>query len=296
MTRAIWSGSISFGLVNVPVKLYSAVRKKNVRFHQLDEKTGARVRNKRVSEKSGREVPYEQIVKAYEVAKGNFVPVTDEDFEAMAPEDTRTIEIEDFVALDEIDPMYFESTYWLAAEKNKGARKAYALLTKAMGKSGRVAIGRFVMRGKQHLATLRAVDGTIALHGMLFPDEIVDPADLGGTEVDASVGSRELEAAGKLIDSLTSKWEPDRYHDTYRERVLELIEKKASGEEIVVPEPTEKRADVVDLMAALEASIESGRRTRASGARKTPATRPAKRPAKKATRAKKASTAKRRSA
>ncbi len=296
MPRAIWSGSISFGLVNVPVKLYSAVRKKNVRFHQLDEKTGARVRNKRVSEKSGREVPYEQIVKAYEVAKGNFVPVTDEDFEAMAPEDTRTIEIEDFVALDEIDPMYFESTYWLAAEKNKGARKAYALLTKAMGKSGRVAIGRFVMRGKQHLATLRAVDGTIALHGMLFPDEIVDPADLGGTEVDASVGSRELEAAGKLIDSLTSKWEPDRYHDTYRERVLELIEKKASGEEIVVPEPTEKRADVVDLMAALEASIESGRRTRASGARKTPATRPAKRPAKKATRAKKASTAKRRSA
>ena len=296
MPRAIWSGSISFGLVNVPVKLYSAVRKKNVRFHQLDEKTGARVRNKRVSEKSGREVPYEQIVKAYEVAKGNFVPVTDEDFEAMAPEDTRTIEIEDFVALDEIDPMYFESTYWLAAEKNKGARKAYALLTKAMGKSGRVAIGRFVMRGKQHLATLRAVDGTIALHGMLFPDEIVDPADLGGTEVDASVGSRELEAAGKLIDSLTSKWEPDRYHDTYRERVLELIEKKASGEEIVVPEPTEKRADVVDLMAALEASIESGRRTRASGARKTPATRQAKRPAKKATRAKKASTAKRRSA
>ncbi len=296
MPRAIWSGSISFGLVNVPVKLYSAVRKKNVRFHQLDEKTGARVRNKRVSEKSGREVPYEQIVKAYEVAKGNFVPVTDEDFEAMAPEDTRTIEIEDFVALDEIDPMYFESTYWLAAEKNKGARKAYALLTKAMGKSGRVAIGRFVMRGKQHLATLRAVDGTIALHGMLFPDEIVDPADLGGTEVDAGVGSRELEAAGKLIDSLTSKWEPDRYHDTYRERVLELIEKKASGEEIVVPEPTEKRADVVDLMAALEASIESGRRTRASGARKTPATRPAKRPAKKATRAKKASTAKRRSA
>ena len=291
MPRAIWSGSISFGLVNVPVKLYSAVKKKTVHFNQLDESTGARVRNKRVSEESGREVPYERIVKAYEVSKGKYVPVTDEEFEAMAPEDSRTIDIEDFVALEEIDPIYFESTYWLAAEKSKGARKAYALLTKAMAKSERVALGRFVMRGKQHLAALRAVDGTLALHGMLFPDEIVDASSTPGADVDESVPARELEIAGKLIDSLTRKFDPKRYHDTYRERMLDLIQQKAKGQEIVAPEPPKERAEVLDLMAALEASIKEGRRT---PARKRPAAKK-KAPAKKKAAPKKAA-AKRKSA
>jgi DNA end-binding protein Ku len=279
MARAIWSGSVSFGLVNVPVKLYSAVRKKDVHFHQLDEKSGARVRNKRVSEDPGREVPYEKIVKGYEVSKGHYVVVTPDDLEAMAPEDTRVIDIEDFVELAEVDPMFFDATYWLAVD-GKGASKSYALLVKAMDKAGKVGIGRFTMRGKQHLAAIRPIDGALALHTVRFADEIVDRKDIEGTSTRATVTDRELKAAGQLIDSLTSEWKPAQYHDTYREQVEDLVARKAKGDEIVAePKAEEDSPKVLDLMAALEASIAD--RKKSGGGRKKAASRKKAAPSKR---------------
>ena len=256
MPRAIWSGSISFGLVNVPVKLYSAVKHRNVQFHQLEAKSGARVRNKRVSEKTGREVDYDDVVKGYELDKGGYVTIEPEELEAMAPENSHTIDVEEFVDLAAIDPMYFEKPYWVAVDGGKGPEKAYRLLVNAMEESDRIAIARFVMREKQYLCALRPVGNTIALHTMAYPDELVDRSKLKGTEVKASVSPKELKMALQFIDSLTVEWEPKRYHDTYREQVLDLVKRKAAGEEIVMPEPVEREAEVVDLMAALEASIE----------------------------------------
>ncbi len=266
MARAVWSGSISFGLVNVPVKLYAAVRHKDVHFHQLDEKSGARIRNRRVSEETGREVPLERIVKGYEVSKGTYVPVTDEDLEAVEPEHTRTIDVEDFVALDEVDPMHFDATYWVTPD-GKRASKAYALLRDAMDRTDRVAIGRFVMRTKEHLVLLRAVGGSLALHTMLYPDEIVAASDIDGLPVRSKPDSREVKMAEQLIDSLTVKWDPKRYHDVYRERLLDVIERKAKGEEIVTEPQAEPAAEVVDLMAALEASIEASKKRGKRGSR-----------------------------
>jgi DNA end-binding protein Ku len=256
MARAIWSGSISLGLVNVPVKLHSAVKHKDVHFHQLKEGTGDRIRYKKVSEKSGREVETEDIVKGYEVSKGNYVPVTLEDFEAAEPERTHTIEVEDFVALDEVDPMHFVNTYWIAPQDTKGASKAYALLRDAMDKKGSVAIARFVLRTKEHLVLVRPVNGALALHTMLFPDEIVPASEVDGLPVRVKPDPREVKMAEQLIDSLTVKWNPKKYRDTYRDKLLDVIKRKAKGEEIVT-EPREKKADVVDLMAALEASIQA---------------------------------------
>jgi len=265
VARATWSGSISFGLVNVPVKLYSAVRKKDVHFHQLDEKSGARIRNRRVSETSGREVPSERIVKGYELNKGTYVPVTDEELEAVEPERTHTIDVEDFVSLHDVDPLQYVSTYWVAPDGAKGAPKAYALLRDAMDRTDRVAIGRFVMRTKEHLVMLRPVDNTLVLHTMLYPDEIVASSDVDGLPVRVKTDARELKMASQLIESLTVEWDPKRYKDTYRERLLDVIKRKAKGEEIVTEPVHEHAAEVVDLMAALEASIEGskkrGRRT-----------------------------------
>src|SRR4051812_28662168 len=254
MPRAIWTGSISLGLVNVPVKLHSAVQHKDVHFHQLQEATGSRIRYKKVSEKSGREVDTEDIVKGYEVSKGNYVTVTDEDFEAAEPDRTHTIEVDDFVAIDEVDPIHFVNTYWIAPEDSKGSSKAYALLRDAMNKKGRVAVARFVLRTKEHLVLIRPVNGALALHTMLFPDEVIAVNDVDGLPVRAKPEPREVKMAEQLIDSLTVKWNPKKYRDTYRDKLLDVIKRKAKGEEIVT-EPHEKRADVVDLMEALEASI-----------------------------------------
>ncbi|MEY2432691.1 MAG: end-binding protein Ku [Acidimicrobiaceae bacterium] len=256
MARAIWSGSISLGLVNVPVKLHSAVKRKDVHFNQLQESTGARIRYKKVSESSGREVTSDSIVKGYEISKGNYVPVTDEDFEAAEPERTHTIDVEDFIALEEVDPMHYANTYWIAPQDTKGASKAYVLLRDAMDKKGRVAIGRFVLRTKEHLVLIRPVNGALALHTMLFPDEIITANEVDGLPVRVKADPREVRMAEQLIDSLTVKWDPKRYRDTYREKLLDVIKRKAKGEEIVT-ESREERADVVDLMAALEASIEA---------------------------------------
>jgi DNA end-binding protein Ku len=251
--RPIWSGAISFGLVNVPVKLYSATSSKDVRFHQLDGKSKSRIKQKRVSVATGEEVPYEDIVKAYEIAPDNYVTIAPEELDALDPKATKTIDIEDFVDLDQIDPVYYERPYYLVPDK--GGQKAYALLRNAMRETNKVGIARVVLRTKQYLAAIRPKDDALVMETMLFADEVnpLDELDLPGPDVD--VTEREEKMARSLIDSLTTDFEPEKYHDEYRERVLALIEQKASGQEIVVEEAADEAPRVVDLMAALEASL-----------------------------------------
>jgi DNA end-binding protein Ku len=255
--RAIWTGSVTFGLVNVPVKLYTATQQKDLRFHQFERDTGKRVHNKRVAEGTDEEVAYDDIVKGYEVHKGEFVIVTPDELEAVAPGRSSTIDIEDFVELADVDPMYFERTYYVGPA-NDAAARTYRLLVDAMADTGKAAIGRFVMRTKEYLAALRADDGVLVLETLFFADEIRDAHDVVGTVKRAKVGDREQRIARQLIDSMATEWDPTRYTDTYRERVLDLIERKASGEEIVVTEP-EEHAPVLDLMAALEQSLDAAR-------------------------------------
>jgi DNA end-binding protein Ku len=268
MPRAIWNGTISFGLVSVPVKLFSATQDKSIHFHEFEAGTGERIRHKRVAQDSGDEVAYDDIVKGYEVRKGDYVMVTPEELEAVEPGRSRSIEIEDFVDLDEIDPIYFQTTYYLAPA-NDEASKPFALLRSAMEDANRVGIARFVMRSKQYLAAVRATEDLLLLETMYFADEVRDIADLDsvGATVSASrVGKREKAAAAQLIDSLSSAWEPERYQDTYRERVLDLVKAKAKGEDIVT-EKEEPQADVIDLMAALEASVRDARQQRSGGSK-----------------------------
>src|SRR5436309_1015365 len=264
MPRAIWSGSVSFGLVNVPVKLYPAVHHQSLAFHQFQEGTNARVRNKRVSEKTGREVAYDDIVKGYEVEKGHYVMVDPDELAEFAPRATRTIDIEDFVALDDIDPIYYEATYYLAPDKSEGARKAYTLLREAMEDEGKVAIGRLVMRTKQYLAAIRPYGDALALSTMLFHDEVVPVSEIDDIPTGRSkpkVAPAEVKMARRIIESMASEWDPDRYEDTYRIEVLDYLKKKAAGEEIVVEEEPEHEAEVVDLMAALEASLAAAKKS-----------------------------------
>jgi DNA end-binding protein Ku len=260
MPRAIWSGAISFGLVNIPVKLYSAVSKKTVRFHQIDAESGGRVRQKRVGP-DGEEIPYEQIVKGYEIGPDRYVTISPEELEALEPQKTRTIDIEDFVDLEQIDPIYYDHPYYLAPDT--GAAKAYRLLVDAMEDSGKVAVARVVLRSKEHLVAIRPRDGALAMETMLFADEVISPESLeelaaGDGEIQTS--DRELAMANQLIDSLASDFEPEKYRDEYRERVLDLIERKAQGETIVIEEPEAEPEKVPDLMAALEASIASAKK------------------------------------
>jgi DNA end-binding protein Ku len=279
MPRAIWSGSISFGLVNVPVKVYSAVKQQDLHFNQFEDETNARIRYKKVSEKTGREVAPEKIVKGYELSKGHYVMIDPEELEEFEPRATRIIDIEDFVALDEIDPIYFEHTYYLAPDGGEGAERAYALLLAAMEDKGKVGIGRVVMRTKQYLAALRPFDGALAMSTMLFHDEIVPVTEIEALPVSKKgVSLKEIKMAGQIIDSLSTEWDPKRYADTYRERVLEFIEKKAKGEEVVVEEAEPEEPKVVDLMAALEASLAAARegsgkrRSSRSGSKSKPST------------------------
>ncbi|MEA2717281.1 MAG: end-binding protein Ku, partial [Actinomycetota bacterium] len=253
VARSMWSGAISFGLVNVPVKLYSAVSPKDVRFHQIDAKSKARVKQKRVSAATGEEVPYEDIVKGYELGPDTYVMISPEELNALDPKATRSIDIEDFVDLDQIDPIYYDHPYYLAPDK--GGAKAYVLLRRAMQETNKVGIARVVLRTKQYLAAIRPLGRSLVLETMLYPDEVnpVDDLDVPGDEIE--VTEREEKMARQLIDSLTTDFDPDKYKDDYRERVLELIEQKAAGQEIVVEETTEDAPKVVDLMAALEASL-----------------------------------------
>ena len=254
MPRSIWSGAISFGLVNVPIKLYSAVSRKTVRFHQLNGKTGARIQQKRVDPTSGDEVAYEDIVKGYELTRDSYVVVTPDELEALDPERTRTIDIEDFVDQAEIDPVYYDHPYYLVP--GKGAEKAYRLLLDAMREAGKVAIARVVLRSKEQLVAIRPAGDVLMMETMVFHDEIVPPDSIEDLPEGAGKTSdRELKMAQQLIDSLSSEFEPERYHDEYREKVLDLIERKAQGEEIATQPEAPKPERVPDLMAALEASL-----------------------------------------
>jgi DNA end-binding protein Ku len=256
MPRAIWSGAISFGLVNIPVKLYSAVSRKTVRFHQIDAESGQRIRQQRVNPENGEEVPYEQIVKGYEISPDKYVTITPEELEALEPQKTRTIDIEQFVDLEQIDPIHYDHPYYLAPDK--GAAKAYKLLLDAMREADKVAIARVVIRSKENLVALRSYDGAITMETMLFPDEVVEPSsieELGAVDGDVKTTKRELDMAKQLIESLSGDFEPEGYRDEYRDRVLDLIERKAAGETITIEAPEPERKEVPDLMAALEASI-----------------------------------------
>jgi DNA end-binding protein Ku len=255
MPRAIWSGAISFGLVNVPVKLYSATSPKTVRFNQLHAADGGRLRQKRVCSIDGEEVPYDQIVKGYEVTPDRYVVVTQEELDALDPRATKTIDIEEFVDLTEIDPVYYESAYHIAPAT--GGAKAYRLLLSAMEEAGKVAIGRFVLRTRQQLCALRPADGVLTLSTMLYGDEVNSPDRLDELESigEVEANEREVAMARQLIDSLSAPFEPEKFRDEYRERVLELIERKAAGEEVAVQPVAERPAEAPDLMAALEASL-----------------------------------------
>jgi DNA end-binding protein Ku len=256
MPRAIWSGAISFGLVNVPVKLYSAVSKKTVRFHQLHDRDGVRIQQKRICPEDGEEVSYENIVKGYEIGPGQHVVVTQEELEGLDPKKTRTIDIEDFVELEDIDPIYYDHPYYLVPDK--GADKAYNLLREAMRDSGRVAIARVVIRQKEHLTAIRPAGDVMTMATMLFGDEVVSPEGIDELPDETETTNRELDMARQLIDSLATDFDPGKYRDEYRERVLDLIERKAEGEEIAI-QPEEEPERVPDLMAALEASVKAAR-------------------------------------
>ena len=261
MPRPVWSGTISFGLVAIPIKLFHAVSKKSVSFNQLDERTLSRIRLKKVSAETGEDVPDEHIVKGYEISKGHYVVVDPDDLEPFMPIPTKSIDLEEFVDLDEIDPVYFDTPYIVAPDKNP---KPYALLARAMEAAGKVAIGRFVMRNKQYVAALRAVDGTLLMSTMVFADEVV--AVEGIEELsqvdDVDVSDREVRMAEALVESLSAEFEPNKYRDEYREQVLDLIERKAAGEEFEAPAPAAAAPAVVDLMAALEASVKAAKDAR----------------------------------
>lgn len=258
MARAIWTGSLSFGLVNVPVGLYSATEDHAIHFNQFESGTSDRVRNRRVNERTGEEVEWSKVVKGHDLGGGEYVIVTDEELEAVAPGPSRTIDITDFVEQTEIDPIYYEKSYYLAPHTD-AARHAYGLLHQAMLDAGRVGVATFVMRGKQYLVAIRPQRDVIGLETMHFADEVRDPVqDIDGLPVAEEFSPRELDIAKMLVESMTTTWEPERYEDTYRQRVMELIDRKRSGE-VVTLERAAPPAPVVDLMDALRASVEAAR-------------------------------------
>ncbi len=279
MARAIWSGAISFGLVNVPVKLYSATSPKTVRFHQLSSKTGARIKQKRVDPSTGDEVAFEDIVKGYEITPDRYVLIEPEELDALDPKATKTIDIEEFVEIAEIDPIFYDHNYYLAP--TAGGAKAYRLLLDAMAEAGKVGIGRVVLRSKQQLCALRPSSTVLTLTTMLFGDEVLSPDRLDELESvgEAEASDRELKMAQQLIASLSADFDPSRFKDEYRERVLDLIERKAAGEEIAVQPEAEEPAAVPDLMAALEASLAAIRSDLSGEAPEKPADKPRKRAA-----------------
>jgi DNA end-binding protein Ku len=276
MTRSVWSGSISFGLVNIPVKAYTAVRDHDVHFHRLDKKSGARVRNRKVSDTTGKDVDDADVEMGFEIAKGRYVTFSKKDLDELRPASTRAIDVTDFVALDDIDPVYYERTYWLAPDGDAG-KKAYPLLLTAMEERQRVGIGTVVMRNKQYLTAIRPLDGALVMSTMRFADEIVPRSSVEGlTKRAGKPEAKALRMATDLIDGLSAEWKPERYHDTYTDELRARIKAKKAGK--TIEEPVEEPdAKVVDLMAALEASVKA-----AKGKRK-----PARRRASSGTRARK---------
>jgi DNA end-binding protein Ku len=259
MPRPIWSGSISFGLVSVPVKLFSATSPKEVRFHMLHDKDGGRIQQKRVCSLDGEEVAWEHTVKGFEISKARYVTVTRDELQSFNPRANKAIEIEDFVDLSQIDPIFYESTYYLVPDR--GAAKPYALLVEAMRRTNRVGIARFVLRTKQYLAAVRPMGRALAISTMLYADEVVSQEDLEGLpDAKSKPGERELKMAEQLIGSLAADFDIGKYKDDYREQVLALLERKAEGEEIVAEAPAEEpRGKVVNLMDALQKSLAAAR-------------------------------------
>ncbi len=311
MARAVWTGSLSFGLVNIPVKLFNATAPKDVQFHQFEQGTGRRIRYRRVTEAepeeqptfepesepeerteaaaspslpapsssepsrpSQPEVPFEEIVKGFEIDPGRYVMVRPEEVRALEPERTQAIEIEGFVDLAEIDPVYFEKSYYVAPQRGVGAERPYALLLAALRETNKVGIARFVMRTREYLAAIRPTDNVVVLETLFFDDEVRQLSEIDNVLGEAGASDRELAMAVRFIDLLGMAWDPGRYRDTYRERVLELLRARAETEGVVVteaPAATAPAPEVPDLMAALRASVEAakerGAEERGSGRR-----------------------------
>ncbi len=261
MPRSMWMGTLNFGLVSMPVKLYSAVTNKSVHFNQLHGADNARIQQKRVCSADGEEVPFEEIVKGYELAPERYVVIEDSELAALAPEATRTIEIEDFVEIDEIDRIYFDQPYYIVP--NRGGARSYKLLLQAMRDTGKVAIARVVLRSRERLVAVHPHEDVLMMTTLSYADEINSTSELrelGGEEESAAVGERELDVARRLVQSLAEPFDISRYKDTYREAVLDLIDRKASGEEVVVqPRPAVEALQSPDLMGALQASLERAR-------------------------------------
>ena len=288
MPRALWTGSISFGLVNVPVRLYSAIAETDLRFHLIHEPDGGRIGYQKTCKKENALVPDDEIVKGYEFKKDEFVVLTDEDFDAAKTEGVKTIEISDFVPYEEIDPIYFEKTYFLGPQPD--GEKPYALLRAAMEETGLAAIGKFVMRDRQHLGCLRVREGALTLEQMYFHDEVRPVDEIAPRKV--RVPKAELELATALIERFESSFEPERYEDTYRDALLKVIRAKRKGKTVTAPEP-EAEEEPADLMAALRASVEAATSSRRTTTRKA-SSRKASSPARKPGSRKKKSAAKRR--
>lgn len=283
MPRAIWKGSISFGLVNIPVGLYSAEKREEISFHLLDRRNMARVRYKKVNEETGNEVPWDETVRGYEYEKGQFVILTDEDLKRAAPEATQSIDIIDFVDLEEISPLYFDKPYYLGPDK-KGAR-AYALLRETLRRTGKAGIAKVVIRTKQYLAAVVARGDVLTLEILRYAHELRDPDELDVPAGDAGVSERELEMAERLVEGMVEDWKPERYKDTYRDDLMKLIEKRVEagqteGSDEPAPAPRRTEGKVVDLMALLKQSVEQ-RGVKEDGGEKRPAKKAAKKPAKK---------------
>ncbi len=270
MPRPVWTGTISFGLVAIPVKLFHAVRRQSVSFNQLDDRTMSRIKYRKVSALDGEEVPDDHIVKGYEVSKDRYIVVDPDELEPFIPSATKTVDLEEFVDLEEIDPVFYDSAYYVAPGSNP---KPYVLLARAMEESNKVAIGRFVMRNKQYTAAIRAEEGRLIMSTLAYADEVLDPATIDELSDldDVTVSKKEVAMAESLVASLTAAFEPAKYRDEYREQVLDLIEIKASGEAFELPEAEVEKPKVVDLMAALEASVAKAKEARGrhpSGAKK----------------------------
>jgi len=258
MARAIWSGAISFGLVNIPVKLYGAVKDRNVHFHMLHEKDNVRVRQKMWCPADGEDVELDDTVKGYEVGPDQFVVVSAGELDALAPVASRAVEILDFVYMSEIDPIYYQHPYYLLPDEQ--GKRAYSLLLQALKDAGKVGIGKLVMRNKEYLVALRPLDDVMCLETMHFFDEVVETASIEPLPGPTEAKERELEMAHQLIEALSDRFEPERYRDEYRESVMDLVNAKAEGQEYAMPSPVEEPGKVIDLMAALEASLKSARR------------------------------------
>jgi DNA end-binding protein Ku len=256
MPRAIWKGSISFGLVNIPIALYPATRREELKFRLLRKSDLSPVNYKRVAEKDGKEVSWDQIVKGYEYEKGKYIVLKDEDFQRVDLEATQTVDIQDFVDLDDIDPMYFYKPYYL--EPQKGGDKAYALLRDSLKESNKVGIAKVVIKTRQYLAGVKPEDGALVLELMHFADELADTSKLRVPKK-VEVAKKEMNMAKSLIDSMSAKWDPEKYHDEYREALIEVIEKKveAGGKEIEEkPRKAPKPTKVIDLVSVLQKSLE----------------------------------------